>query len=184
MNRAPPATASSFPSSATAALYPDRHRRCAAPQPRQRGRREVQHHQNAAGHRRGQCGGAGAGRPGRRHYRAGCHAGGPCVGKGRALVVAVNKWDGLVGERARRIREIDRKLPFIDLPRALHLGAARQRRRRPVRSSRAPSTPPAATLPPRADAHAGAGVEQHRRRWCAAGASSCAMPTRAGAIRR
>ena len=37
--------------------------------------------------------------------------------KGRALVLAVNKWDGLEPHERRQIRDqLDRKLPFLGLP--------------------------------------------------------------------
>lgn len=37
------------------------------------------------------------------------------VQRGRALVVAINKWDGLDGDQRQRIRdEVDRRMPFLD----------------------------------------------------------------------
>lgn len=40
---------------------------------------------------------------------------GLAVDRGRALVVAINKWDGLDSDQRRRVREqLDRKLPFLD----------------------------------------------------------------------
>ncbi len=37
------------------------------------------------------------------------------VQRGRALVVAINKWDGLGGDERQRIREeVDRRMPFLD----------------------------------------------------------------------
>ena len=52
--------------------------------------------------------------------REGVHAqdltlAGMVVERGRALVVAINKWDGLPSEQRERIKkEIDRRLPFLD----------------------------------------------------------------------
>ncbi|WP_405231762.1 ribosome biogenesis GTPase Der [Lentisalinibacter salinarum] len=40
---------------------------------------------------------------------------GLAVERGRAIIVAINKWDGLAGDRRRQIRdELDRRLPFMD----------------------------------------------------------------------
>lgn len=43
------------------------------------------------------------------------HLLGHCIDAGRALVIAVNKWDGIANEQKERIkRELDRRLDFID----------------------------------------------------------------------
>jgi GTP-binding protein len=40
---------------------------------------------------------------------------GLAVERGRAIIVAINKWDGLAGDQRRQIRdELDRRLPFMD----------------------------------------------------------------------
>jgi len=40
---------------------------------------------------------------------------GLCLERGRALVVAVNKWDGLSADERRKLRDdLDRRLPFLD----------------------------------------------------------------------
>ncbi len=46
------------------------------------------------------------------------------VERGRALVVAINKWDGLSVDARRRVREqLDRRLPFLDFAAQLTLSA-------------------------------------------------------------
>ena len=43
---------------------------------------------------------------------------------GRALIIAVNKWDGLDAEQRRRVKsEVDRKLPFLDYARVEFISA-------------------------------------------------------------
>lgn len=43
------------------------------------------------------------------------HLLGHCIDRGRAVVVAINKWDGLSGEQKDRIKsELDRRLVFLD----------------------------------------------------------------------
>jgi GTP-binding protein len=55
------------------------------------------------------------------------HIAGYVLESGRALVIAVNKWDGLDAYRRERIRrEIDRKLHFLDWAR-VHMISARER---------------------------------------------------------
>jgi GTP-binding protein len=56
------------------------------------------------------------------------HIAGYIAEAGRALVVAVNKWDGLSAEaRAQAKRDLDRKLGFLDFAR-VHFISARERR--------------------------------------------------------
>lgn len=44
--------------------------------------------------------------------------------RGRAVVIAINKWDGLGAEQRRRVRvEIDRRLPFMDFAPRLFISA-------------------------------------------------------------
>jgi GTP-binding protein len=46
------------------------------------------------------------------------------VERGRALVVAANKWDGLTNEQRRKVRgELERKLPFLDFATQLSISA-------------------------------------------------------------
>lgn len=46
------------------------------------------------------------------------------VERGRALVVAANKWDGLSGEQRRHVRDgMDRRLPFLDFAERLTISA-------------------------------------------------------------
>jgi GTP-binding protein len=46
------------------------------------------------------------------------------VERGRALVVAANKWDGLAGDQRRHVRdELDRRLPFLDFAERLTISA-------------------------------------------------------------
>ena len=46
------------------------------------------------------------------------------VERGRALVVAVNKWDGLAPEQRRQVQvDLERKLPFLDFAEQLHISA-------------------------------------------------------------
>jgi GTP-binding protein len=64
------------------------------------------------------------------------HLLGHCVEAGRALVLAVNKWDGLDEEqRSGCARELERRLRFVDYADThFHLGAARLRRGQALRS--------------------------------------------------
>jgi GTP-binding protein len=40
---------------------------------------------------------------------------GLAVERGRAIIIAINKWDGLTGDQRRHVRdELDRRLPFMD----------------------------------------------------------------------
>ncbi|HKL62056.1 MAG TPA: ribosome biogenesis GTPase Der, partial [Woeseiaceae bacterium] len=40
---------------------------------------------------------------------------GLAVERGRAIIIAINKWDGLAGDQRRHVRdELDRRLPFMD----------------------------------------------------------------------
>lgn len=49
---------------------------------------------------------------------------GLAVERGRALVVATNKWDGLSPEQRRRVKdELDRRLPFLDFAERLTISA-------------------------------------------------------------
>lgn len=46
------------------------------------------------------------------------------VERGRALVVAINKWDGLEADHRRRVRdELDRRLPFLDFAQRMTISA-------------------------------------------------------------
>ena len=65
------------------------------------------------------------------------HLVGLAAERGRALVIGVNKWDGMSGHERRYVeREVERKLDFVPVrERALRLGAARQRHRRARQSA-------------------------------------------------
>ncbi len=46
------------------------------------------------------------------------------VERGRALIVAINKWDGLSGDQRRHVREaVDRRMPFLDFARKQYISA-------------------------------------------------------------
>ncbi len=60
---------------------------------------------------------------------------GTVIEQGRALVLAVNKWDNIPTEQRDLIRQqVEQRLQFADFaPAALHLRPSRQRRRRTIR---------------------------------------------------
>ncbi len=73
---------------------------------------------------------------------------GTVIEQGRALVLAVNKWDNIPTEQRDLIRQqIEQRLQFADFaPAAFHFGAPRQRRGGAVRIPCARCTrPPPAT---------------------------------------
>ena len=107
--------------------------------------------------------------------------------RGRALLIAVNKWDGIPTDKRDEIRTgLDLRLPFLDFApmhfiSALH-GTGVGELMRGVShaydaSMREMPTPELTRVLETA-------ISSTSRRWCAAAASSCAMRTRADAIRR
>ena len=108
--------------------------------------------------------------------------------QGRALVIAVNKWDGIAPDQRDAIRDgLDLRLDFLrfapvhfisarhgtGVGELMELGAQGVSRRHARDADQGTH----------ARARAGASRSTSRRS-CAAGASSCAMRTRAAAIRR
>ncbi len=102
--------------------------------------------------------------------------------RGRALVIAVNKWDGVASEQREAIhRQLALKLDFVPFaPAAFHLGTPRQRRRRTgavhgarLRGGHARAADARADAHPRAGAHrppATAGARPaHQAALCAPG---------------
>ena len=107
--------------------------------------------------------------------------------RGRALIIAVNKWDGIPMDKRDEIRAgLDLRLPFLDfapvhfisalhgtgvgeLMRAVSQAYDASMREMPTPELTRVLEPPSSSI---------------SRRWFAAGASSCAMRTRAAAIRR
>jgi GTP-binding protein len=101
-------------------LHPDRHRRPAPARQGLRGRREVLGHQDAAGDRRRERRGAGA-RCAQDIAEQDAHIAGFVLEAGRALVVAINKWDGLPrSTRRERIKRDYRPASsmFLDFAKA------------------------------------------------------------------
>ena len=108
--------------------------------------------------------------------------------RGRALLIAVNKWDGIPMEQREDDPAAARAEAGFRAVRAaaFHLGAARHGRRRADGLRRA-----GLRCGDARDAHAGADQACSKRRscstsrrWCVAGASSCVTRTRAARIRR
>ena len=109
------------------------------------------------------------------------------VERGRALVIAVNKWDGIAPDQREAIRDgLDLRLASCPSRRCIFISARHGtgvgELLRPVRSAydAAMREMPTKELT-RALEQA---IERTSRRWCAGAASSCATRTRAGAIRR
>ena len=108
--------------------------------------------------------------------------------RGRALIIAVNKWDGIAPEQREEIhRQLALKLDFVPFA-PLHFISARhgtgvgELMQSTVRAyDAAMRSMPTRELTRTLEQRARRCIS---RRWCAAGASSCVMRTRAAAIRR
>jgi GTPase len=105
---------------------------------------------------------------------------GAVLDAGRALVVAVNKWDGLTDYQRRQTEALlARKLAFVDWAEAVRIsalhGSGLRELFRAVHRAHAPARSPARWRPP---------MPPTRRRRCAATSPSCASPIRAAATRR
>ena len=113
---------------------------------------------------------------------------GQALERGRVLLIAINKWDGIAMDQREQIRhQLALKLDFVPFA-PLHFISARhgtgvgELARDVIRGY---DVGDARDADAGADAHAGArAAKRISRRWCAAGASSCATRTRADAIRR
>ena len=106
--------------------------------------------------------------------------------KGRALVLAVNKWDGLEPHERRKIRDqLDRKLPFLGFASVKLISACTAPasatyplvRRAHDDALRELSTPELTAILERA-------VFEHQPPWSGDGASNCVTRTRGDATRR
>ena len=100
------------------AIHADRHRRHPPPRQGVRSDGEILGGEDAAGDRASQRGDPGAGCRSRTSREQDAHIAGFILEAGRALVVAVNKWDGLTRTSARKIKiDLERKLDFLALRR-------------------------------------------------------------------
>lgn len=105
---------------------------------------------------------------------------------GRALVVAVNKWDGISEERRNDIkRDIARKLYFLDFAKFHYISALKEKALTAcLKAFRLPTMPRSSKCPrPKSRAFCKRlwnASNRHAQVWCA---RKCAMPTKAAAIR-
>ena len=106
---------------------------------------------------------------------------------GRALVVAVNKWDGQTDyQRQQTEGLLVRKLAFVDWAEAVRISAKHGSGLRELFKAvhRAHDSATRELPPPKSPRPWKSPTRPIRRRWCAVTSPSCATPTRRRAIRR